>query len=79
MQAMTQKIQNTSKKKSEHQLLNDVYYVHADIMNINKPMEQVVENNKLSVLRAFTDHKDNYGLDFVYHVVSVVLWTWLVL
>jgi hypothetical protein len=33
------------------------------MMNINKPMKLVRENFKLSVIKAFTDHKNEYGLD----------------
>ena len=44
-------------------ILNDIYCEYADMMNMNKPMELVRESYKLSVVKAFTDHKDKYGLD----------------
>ena len=44
-------------------ILNDVYCEYADMMNMNKPLELVRESYKLSVVKAFTDHKDKYGLD----------------
>ena len=33
------------------------------MMNRSKPMEYVSENDKVLVIKAFTDHKDKYGLD----------------
>lgn len=44
-------------------ILNDIYCEYADMMNMNKPMELVRESYKLSVVKAFTEHKDKYGLD----------------
>ena len=44
-------------------ILNDVYCEYADMMNSYKPMELVRESYKLSVIKAFTEHKDKYGLD----------------
>ena len=33
------------------------------MMNSEKPLALVRESYKLSVVKAFTDHKDKYGLD----------------
>ena len=44
-------------------ILNDIYCEYADMMNSYKPMELVRESYKLSVIKAFTEHKDKYGLD----------------
>ena len=44
-------------------ILNEVYCEYADMMNSDKPLALVRESYKLSVVKAFTDHKDKYGLD----------------
>ena len=44
-------------------ILNEVYCDYADMMNRDKPMELVRDYYKLSVVKAFTDHKDKYGID----------------
>lgn len=44
-------------------ILNEVYCEYADMMNSEKPLALVRESYKLSVVKAFTDHKDKYGLD----------------
>ena len=44
-------------------ILNEVYCDYADMMNRNKPMELVREHFKFSVAKAFTEHKDKYGID----------------
>ncbi len=44
-------------------ILNDVYNEYADMMNRDKPLELVRDSYKLSVKKAFTEHKDKYGLD----------------
>ena len=44
-------------------ILNEVYCDYADMMNRDKPMELVRDHYKLSVVKAFTDHKDKYGID----------------
>ena len=43
--------------------VNDVYCDYADMMNRDKPMELVRDHYKLSVVKAFTDHKDKYEID----------------
>ena len=50
-------------KHSKRVILNDVYCEYADMMNRDKPLELVRDSYKLSVVKAFTDHKDKYGLD----------------
>ena len=54
-----------SDKDMKHfkRVINDVYCEYADMMNSEKPMALVRESYKLSVVKAFTDHKDKYGLD----------------
>ena len=44
-------------------VLNDVYNAYADMMNRDKPIELIRDHYKLSVIKAFTEHKDKYGLD----------------
>jgi hypothetical protein len=56
-------ISDKDMKHFKRVILNDVYCEYADMMNRNKPMELVRESYKLSVIKAFTDHKDKYGLD----------------
>ena len=56
-------ISDKDMKHFKRVILNDVYCEYADMMNMNKPLELVRESYKLSVVKAFTDHKDKYGLD----------------
>ena len=44
-------------------ILNEVYCEYADMMNSEKPLALVRESYKLSVVKAFTEHKNKYGLD----------------
>ncbi len=44
-------------------VINYVYCEYADMMNMNKPIELVRESYKLLVVKAFTDHREKYGLD----------------
>ena len=44
-------------------ILNDIYCEYADMMNTYKPMELVRDSYKLSVVKAFKEHKEKYGLD----------------
>jgi hypothetical protein len=56
-------ISDKDMKHFKRVILNDVYCEYADMMNMNKPMELVRDSYKLSVVKAFTEHKDKYGLD----------------
>ncbi len=40
-------------------------FTYVDMMNRNKPMELVVENYRLFVVKVFTGCKDNYRLDYL--------------
>ena len=44
-------------------ILNEVFCDYADMMNREKPMELVRDHFKFTVAKAFTEHKDKYGLD----------------
>jgi hypothetical protein len=44
-------------------ILNDVYCEYADMMNTYKSMELVRDSYKLSVVKAFKEHREKYGLD----------------
>ena len=44
-------------------ILNEVYCDISNMMNRNKPMELVRERFKFSEAKAFTEHKDKYGID----------------
>ena len=56
-------ISDKDMKHFKRVILNDVYCEYADMMNSEKPLALVRESYKLSVVKAFTDHKDKYGLD----------------
>ena len=56
-------INDKDMKHFKRVILNDIYCEYADMMNMNKPMELVRDSYKLSVVKAFTEHKDKYGLD----------------
>ena len=56
-------ISNKDMKHFKRVILNDVYCEYADMMNTYKPMELVRDSYKLSVVKAFKEHRENYGID----------------